>query len=346
MVWQPASWDRRLRKRPADLSPSDARDADKGPPSQIDVYTGGKVDWSDVTVPEGIDLIDERLEAHGFTPADGIVLEGKVINLATQRPIAARMRLQRVDPQPKKGYHYTVVTEAVADVQGRWVLKKAPPGWLRVVVEADGYVPRVVGYARFDGQPGWHFYNCGLSRPASVSGHIADDADKPLADVEVRLTDVVSSEDGRYRSPHEYVSKTDADGHFRLDQVPVGSATIRLRKSGYCRPGLGQPITTPTKDVALTMMKSAQVRVTVDFAGTIRPQGYIVKIEPEGGAAVGTWGRSGNIDANNQISFHDVPPGKYVLQGQPNPSTANQMSRSLTIDLKGGQTTEVTLSAK
>ena len=36
MVWQPANWDR-LRNLPADLNPTDPKDADKGPPSVIDV---------------------------------------------------------------------------------------------------------------------------------------------------------------------------------------------------------------------------------------------------------------------------------------------------------------------
>ena len=94
------------------------------------------------------------------------------------------------------------------------------------------------------------------------------------------------------------------------------------------------------------MMRSAQARVTVDFARTIRPQGYIVEIEPEAGAAVETWGGSGNIDANNQISFNDVPPGRHVLKGHSNPYTANQISKPLAVNLKVGQTTEVTLSAK
>ena len=31
---------------------------------------------------------------------------------------------------------------------------------------------------------------------------------------------------------------------------------------------------------------------------------------------MGTWGGSGNIDEKNQISFENVPPGKYVLQGR------------------------------
>jgi hypothetical protein len=179
-----------------------------------------------------------------------------------------------------------------------------------------------------------------------VSGRIADEAGKPLADVDVRLADVVADTDGRYDSAQEYRSKTDADGRFRFDQVPIGKATIRLHKSGYCRLGLGHPIATPAQDVALEMIRSARVRVTVDFTRAKRPAAYIVHMKPEEGEAVGKWSGSGNLHANNQISFDDVPPGRYVVRGQPNPSSRNQQTKPLTIDLKGGQTTEVTLSAK
>ena len=78
-----------------------------------------------------------------------------------------------------------------------------------------------------------------------------------------------------------------------------------------------------------------------------RPAGYIVEIEPEGGEAVGKWSGSGNVDAANRIAFHDVPPGKYVLRGQPNPSDGKtQQAGPVTIDLKGGQTLAVTLHAR
>jgi hypothetical protein len=215
-----------------------------------------------------------------------------------------------------------------------------------VVIEADGYVPRVVGYARFDDQPCWQSYRCGLSRPAPVSGLVADAAGKPLADVDVRLANVVSGPRGRYESSHEYRSKTDAQGRFRLDLVPAGNATIWLHKPGYCRPGLGQPINTPATDVALQMMQSACVRITVDFADKARPQGYIVRLEPEGGEAVGKWSGSGNIDAKDQIGFENVPPGRYVVRGQPNPGAANQQTEPRTIDLQGGEAAEIKLPAK
>ena len=226
------------------------------------------------------------------------------------------------------------------------MLKNAPVGWFRVVVEADEYVPRIVGYARFDDQPRWQSYDGRLSRSATVLGRVTDDTGEPLADVDVRLMNVTSAASGRYESPQEYVAQTNADGQFHLDQVPVGSATIRLRKTGYCRPGLGQPITTPAKDILLEMMPAACVSVTVDFAGSQRPQAYIVQMEPEGGAAVGKWSGSGNIDQQNRMSFKDVPPGRYVLTGRPNPGSDKEQTEPLTIDLIGGKAVEMTLHAR
>ena len=61
----------------------------------------------------------------------------------------------------------------------------------------------------------------------------------------MRLDNVQPASGGRYESPLEYTFKTDAEGRFRAEQVPAGTATIWLHKPGYCRPGLGLPITTP-----------------------------------------------------------------------------------------------------
>jgi hypothetical protein len=342
MVWQPANWEH-LRKLPADLNPTEL--SDTAPPAQIDVFTAG-ISWSDVTVPAGVVVVDQRLVAHGFTAADGVVLEGKVTDLSNQQPIAAAVKLQRVEPREEGGYLYPVVVEVKSDAQGHWVLKKAPAGWVRVVVEADGFVPKVAGHARFDDQPRWQSYDCGLARPATVSGRVTDDAGKPLEGVAVRLDDVQPESGGRYESPLEYAFKTDAEGRFRAEQVPRGTATIWLHKPGYCRPGLGLPIATPRDDVALQMMKAASVRVTVDFTGKERPAGYIVSIAPEGGEVVGSYGGSGNIDSGNQMTFEIVPPGRYVLRGRPNPGSDAEETGPVTVDLKGGQAVEVTLKAK
>ncbi len=345
MVWSLVSWEQ-LRKLPADINPTNAKDAENGAPALIEVYTGGNVKWDKVIVPEGLKIVDQRLEAHGFTLADGVVLEGKVTDLASKKPLAAKVRLERVEPQPKGGYRCPKIAETVADAKGRWVFKKVEEGWLRVVIEADGYVPRVAGYARFDDQPGWQAFDSGLSRPAPVTGRLIDDAGQPLADVDVRIGDVMTQDGGRYESPLGYSFKTGKDGRFRADEVPIGKATVWVHKPGYTRPGLGQPITTPASEVELKMTKAARVEVTVDFTGKERPEGYIVRIEPEGGSKIGSYGGSGNINDKNQITFDNVPPGRYVFSGRPNPGSDNQETDPVTIDLKGGQTAKVTLSAK
>src|SRR4029079_4360453 len=135
----------------------------------------------------------------------------KVTDLSNGRPIAAAIKLQRVEPREKGGYHYPVVVEAKAAARGHWVMRQAPVGWVRVVVEADGFVPRVAGHARFDEQPRWQSYDCGLARPAAVSGRVTDDAGQPLAWVDVRLDNVRPESGGRYESPLEFTAKTDAE---------------------------------------------------------------------------------------------------------------------------------------
>ncbi len=46
------------------------------------------------------------------------------------------------------------------------------------------------------------------------------------------------------------------------------------------------------------------------------------------------------------MNFDNVPPGRYVLRGQPNPSSGDQRTEAIKIDLKGGEAVEVTVIAK
>jgi hypothetical protein len=340
MVWQAASWQRQ-RRLPVDIGRIDAREAANGPPAQLDVYTGGKVKWAEVVVPRHLKIVDNRLEARGFAPADGVVIEGTVTDLATTKPIlGARMRLECTD---KGGYR---VAQATTDIAGRWVLKKTPRGPHQVVIEADGFVPRIVGYVLVEDQPRWQAFDGGLARPARVAGRVTDNAGKPLAGVEVSIRDVTASTGEHYQSPLASRLTTGADGRFNAEWLPVGRASIWVFKTGYCRPGLGPQITTPNERVELTMIKAARLVITVDFTGKKRPAGYMVNVEPKGGAGAGKYGASGSIDAKNQLTLENVPPGPYVLRGRPNPAAVKEEPATVSVDLKGGKTTEVKLTAK
>jgi hypothetical protein len=76
------------------------------------------------------------------------------------------------------------------------------------------------------------------------------------------------------------------------------------------------------------------------------PGGYVVHMAPEGGGMVGKWSGSGNIDKKQQITYRDVPPGRYVIHGRPNPGADNEQTDDVTIELKEGDAQEVKLQAK
>ena len=83
-----------------------------------------------------------------------------------------------------------------------------------------------------------------------------------------------------------------------------------------------------------------------DLGVTKREGGYIVKLIPEGGEKVGLWSGSGEIDAERRITFQDVPPGRYMLSGRPNPGSDDQETQPTPIDLKGGEDLDLTITAK
>lgn len=371
-VWVPTSWERPTSSM---VTRTFYRAPDQCPPPEMIVYTGGNVRWTEVDVPRDIDVQDERLEAHGFSLADGTVLEGRVVDLATQLPLVARIRTLA----PSKGagaVDVNHVAETVSDSQGRWVLKNVPTGCRQLILTADGYLPRTLYNPITDGQPGWHFFDRGLSRPGIVSGRALTNTGQPLANVEVRLKGDFFGPDWEYWRGSKFVTETDADGHFRFDQVPRGDAAIRVRHDDYCLPGAAHAVKSPTKDVALSLVKTAKVQVTVDFTGTLQPETYLVMIRPaEGGAKLPTWEQLQNhvtlvhhdsatdglrveirpIDAKDQICFNELPPGKYILQGWPSrfgpggqstPFKDIERSKPLAIEVNSGQLVETRLPAK
>ena len=316
------------------------------PLATLNVYTGGSIQWSEIKLPADLKVLDERLEAHGYQLSDGVVLEGRATDVTTRQPLKATLDLQRIEPQKTGGYQYIEVKSVETNAEGRWVLKQVPAGWYQLVLRADGYASRIIGYGRFSDQPRWSDHTAALTKAGRVQGVVVDDKGQPLPDVQVRVDDFDVPGVGRYQPPGDKTLKTDAQGRFDFSGLPLGPAAVYVHRPGYVRPGLGLPIAVPADDVKLTMSPSARVTVKVDFSQVARPGGYIVHIEPEGGEAIGKWSGSGELGPTGEITFQDIPPGKYVITGRPNPGSESQTTSPVTKDLQGGAETKLTLTAK
>ena len=227
-VWDPTWW-ARLK---GDIDPH--WPADAPPPAQLEVYTAN-IRWSEIDIPEGIEVLDQRLEAHGFSPSDGVVIEGRIIDLRTRQPIAAEVQVQRGE-QVGTETRYSVVGDARADAEGKWVIKHVPAGHFRVVAMADGYAPRIIGTAWFDELPQWKSFDGELAMElagvGAILGQVTDESGTPVPRAEVKLHNVQPTAHGRYESPLDHTFYTDAEGRFRADFVPAGKIVVRFRRSG------------------------------------------------------------------------------------------------------------------
>ncbi len=337
-VWPKGKWDNARRHYlRRNLTPPEEADL----ATQIDIFTS-KIRWADVIVPAGIELIDQRLEAHGFTEADGIVFEGQVTDLSGKKPIVASVRVESMEVKNEK-WVYTTVAETKSNAEGKWVLKNLSPEGARIVVEAEGFVPRV-NYVSLQDTPHWRSFQADLARAATLSGRVTDQQGKPLADVKLHLSDLVVEPNLEYRTSSELEVKTDPNGLFQFDQVPEGRASIRGYPSG--RPLLHKVITIPSNNLELISLNPGSLRVTVDFTGKDRPADYVVELETDSENAAGKFSATIGIDAKNSAIFENVPPGQYRVKGHPNPGTQEQMSEVLKIRYSSDSFGDVTINAK
>ncbi|MFO0912745.1 MAG: carboxypeptidase-like regulatory domain-containing protein [Pirellulales bacterium] len=357
-VWEPGKWARH-QARPAQLRGPD--DAAAGAPELI-VYTGGQVRWSDVKVPAGLKVIDNSLAAHGFQPTDGQVIEGvvqavgsdaaqdaKSNGAAPRKPLAgAEVRLDSIEPLAEGGYRYTDKQHVTTDAQGHWVLTQVPPGDYRLVVSAPDYAPRIASYVTIDKHPvGWRDQSTWLAPASRLTGRVVDPDGQPLSEVQVRIQNFeIDGKSTWYELLEGGETKTDGDGKFLLDQIPAGRGVVMLFKSGYCRPGLGTSVALPSDGVELAMDRAAQLRVVIKFPDDSHPVDYAVKVAPESGARAGLWSGSAAADANNTVEFHDIPAGRYRITASPNPSSGEDDTDEVVVELKGGQTLEKELPGR
>lgn len=338
-IWQADRW-----KMQQDLPPGmSAVPKDQTQPlTTITVHTAS-LKWSEVKVPEGIEVVDNRMEAHGFKLTDGRVIEGKVTDLAGG-PLQAKVRFEELVQKKSGGYDYPVVNSIETDTEGHWSIKNFGEKWCRIVVEREGHASRIAGHVRYDRQPGWEFMATTLAPLGSLRGRVVDEQGKPLADVAVAMRDLVSADGRPYEVIEEVFQKTTAEGGFHFKNIPEGKARLTGHREDYFFPGLGQPVTIPDQSLELRMQQAASISVQVEFSRDRQKRQYIANLTPEGGEKVGSWSGSAVVNDKNRVAFTGMPPGRYLLKVHPNPSSEAERMQEQLIELKGGE--EATVMVK
>jgi hypothetical protein len=313
------------------------------PPPELTVFMGNGLDWKKIKVPEGIDVVDDRLAAHGYTPEDGAVFEVSVKDLATGKPLpAAELVIERHLSADATNPGEKEVTRAEANAEGKITLKGLPREQLTLTVRKPGYVARTLDYVNAN-QILWKRYDVSLSVEHRVTGVVQDEKGKPVPNATVRATEFLTPDDKPYAWLESLSATTDAEGRFTIEGVPAGSARYYANAETFVTVGLGQIIPTSDKPITLKVSGAGKMKVAV----TPPPQGgYIVNVAPEGGEKIGSWGGGSNLGPDGTCEFSHIPPGRYVVYGRPNPGREADKTESVTVDIRPHETAQVMLTAK
>ncbi len=302
------------------------------PPPRIKVFIGGggTIEWDKVHVPEGIVVIDRRASAAGIKPGQGAVIAGNVFDMATSKPLAdAKITVQ----QP------TITGQS--DAEGRFKIEKVPAGVYRVSVSAQGYASRVVGYKSLVADGYLAFDDVELAPQATVSGSVMDDAGKPIAGADVRLSDTMGMNGQSYRLVERARATTDAEGRFHFAGAPTGFGRVVCFAKGYHAP-IQKLRAVPAKGLVIRMGQTGTIKGKV--IGRKKKNGNIhVHVSVPGGNRIGTWGGGMRVKPDGTFQFDNVPPGMYVISTRPLIPGEAPDAKAKKIKVVAGQTVTVEL---
>ncbi|OAI51608.1 hypothetical protein AYO47_01350 [Planctomyces sp. SCGC AG-212-M04] len=344
VVWEKENYERLFGQGASRFMARSPQYGQPLPPPELTVFMGNGLDWKKVKVPEGIDVVDDRLATHGYRPEDGAVFEVSVKDLASGKPLsAAELVIERHPSADATNPGEKEVTRAEANAEGKITLKGLPREQLTLTIRKPGYVARTLDYVNAD-QILWKRYDVSLSEAHRVSGVVTDDSGKPVKNVTVRLTEFLTPDGAPYAWLESLSAPTTDDhGRFVVDDVPAGTARYYASSDNYVTVGLGQIIATSDKPITLKVTGAGKMKVTVN---PVPQGGYIVNVAPEGGETIGSWGGGSNLGPDGTCEFSHIPPGRYVVHGRPNPGNDKEQTDPVTVDIKPHETAQVKLTAK
>lgn len=178
--------------------------------------------------------------ASGRAPTLALVaaasVAGQVVDPAGKPVPGVRIEAFEV-PARSRGFHPDPAdARAVTDAEGRFTIAGLhPDGAFEVAAFRKGFLPAwetLAGLRRAGAHPRLRLV-LEPSRPGG--GRVVDLEDRPLPDVEVRLSP--ADRPGRSRPPEgepdRTVAVTDAEGRFRVDELPGRELDLEARKKGF-----------------------------------------------------------------------------------------------------------------
>lgn len=342
-VWVPASWHRLYNDPRSTFMADQANFRQPVAPPRIDVYLTPKIDWKRVAVPEGVQVVDQRVGV--APPAKGALLKGDVFDMATGKPVPdVTITVEAYKTDAKNHPTWQPTASATGDKLGRYELANVPAGQSRVLLAAPSYATRSMGYQQItDGMA--KKYATDLSKAAKVTGTVLDTDGKPVPNVKVRADNTMGIDGRGYPLPEHPEATTDDQGQFTLDGLPTGYAQFFAHAENYFPlESLKLHAVPVERSLELRIVRTGAVKGVVVDKRTGKPTTAGGSIHVEGpGERIGKWGGSMNLNPDGTFEFKSVPPGPYTVSTQPQLPGVKPDPNAVQINVESGKTVEVTV---
>jgi len=311
-------------------------------PPRIHVYVKekGPIEWDDVEVPHGIEVIDKRASAAPVRPVGGGLLEGGVYEISSELPIEGASIIPVIDQWNEESESVPVV---VTDENGAFKLERIPRRGFHVNAEAERYVPRDTGVYRNAGFT-YEKRAVYLARAVTVAGTVIDPDGNPVAGAQVRAHDPIGFDGLPYPMVYEPQPViTDENGRFKVTGLPKGRIHFEiLRDSGWFS-WSSEPYPAPARDIRLMAWPTGTVRGrVVDSESNPLPPGvWVLLILP--GDRIEHFCDRETIGENGTFELGNIPPGKYLLGQDDSGLWDGTDPAAQAVVVKGGRVTEVAL---
>ena len=338
MVWVPADWKRLNAGGGRFLPPGEDGDS---PETRLNVYVSKRIDWKKIRIPDSLKVDDQRLEANGLNADDGAVLRGRVLDI-NGKPLGIKA-IVKIGKDGEAGHGET-------DADGNFTITKISEGSHEVVANAEGFAAKSAYYISFK-RTSFNSTEIRLAKAANPKVRLLDQEGKPLSNAKIHVYEVTDRSGKHYRLVGKQDYTSDDKGELQLQNIPDGIVRIGSRTREYYYNSVLNKHDTTEDPIVIKMQKTGSVMVTVvDKNGELVTSKYVVEIRedgaPEFGGQAGSWGGSANVREDGTVIFHNVPPNRYALTGQPNPGSTKQTTEPIEVEVKGKDRYSIKMVAK
>lgn len=336
-VWRPESW-HRLYNDPRSTFAADRKEFRQPvDPPRVDIYIGGgNIKFSELKLPEGVSVRDERQEAAPVKLEGGSLIRGRVTDMLTGKPIAkAEVQAVKTVAKPEGGYETQRVGNAATDDDGLFELSQLDPAARSIGIRAPGYASRNVEVDANE-KPVYREVDVELAPETSISGRVVNEVGDPIAGVIVSTTTTLAIDGRGYASAGHRKAETDSEGRFELNDLPRGYVQLSYRKERFYHTPLGELLAVPGETIEIAMVRTGTIRGKVTADG--KPAANTsVMLEQEGKkegtwGGIGSWGGGMNTNAEGGFEFAGAPPGRYRIQVN---------GKTKIVSLSGGETAKI-----